>query len=161
MKVFKNGCNGGGDGKSLLEMGRTGMGGVVSIMGGWEIYSWERGANPVILWKPSILSTTLLVQILSTPLPTSLSPPTPTPNALSVVIFLRRNRWSWYIWCTFLLNYNMDLHMSRLGTLVPEGPWYWVYATRHQFYWGLTHTFFYWYSDLISHTKTHSTLRDQ
>ena len=54
MKVFKNGCNGGGDGKFLLEMGRTGMGGVVSIMGEWEIfkaflYSGERGANPVIL----------------------------------------------------------------------------------------------------------------
>ena len=143
------------------------MGGVVSIMGGWEIfkvflYSWERGANPVILWRPSILPAPLPVQILSIPLPTSLSPPTPTPNALSVVIFLRLNRWSWYIWCTFLLNYNMDLHMSRPGTLVPEGPWYGVYATRHQFNWGLTHNmFFYWCFDLISHTNTHSTLRDQ
>ena len=112
--------------------------------------------------KTPFIAYPLPGQILSTPVPTSLPPPTPTPNALSVVIFLRLNRWSWHIWCTILLNDNMDLHMSRLGTLVPEGPWYGVYAARHQFYWGLTHNmFFYWYSDLISHTNTHSTLRGQ
>ena len=32
----------------------------------------------------------------------------------------------------------MDLHISSLGTLVPEGTWCVFYATRHQVYWGLT-----------------------
>ena len=35
---------------------------------------------------------------------------------------------------------NIDLHMSSLGSLVPEGPWCVFYAIRHQVYWGLTHT---------------------
>ena len=33
----------------------------------------------------------------------------------------------------YLLNGTMDLHMSGLGTLVPEGPCGMFYATRHQF----------------------------
>ena len=56
----------------------------------------------------------------------------------------------------YLLNDDMDIHLSSYGTLVPEGPWCVFYATRLQGYWGLTHIkVFYWYSDLISHTQTH------
>ena len=55
-------------------------------------------------------------------------------------------------------NVIMDLHMFSLGTLVPEGPWCVFLAKRHQVYWGLTHiVVFCWHSDLISHTKTHTT----
>ena len=41
--------------------------------------------------------------------------------------------------------------MLSLGTIVPEGSWCVFYAR------GLTHNvIFYWYSDLISHTQTHT-----
>ena len=54
-----------------------------------------------------------------------------------------------------LLHDNMDLHMSSLGTLVPQGPWSVFHAKRCQVYWGLIgNVVFYWYSDLISHTHT-------
>ena len=65
------------------------------------------------------------------------------------------------------LNDIMDLYMSNLDILVPKHHWYVFYATRRQVYWGLTHMVFCWYSDLISHTRTHahtktySTLRGQ
>ena len=52
--------------------------------------------------------------------------------------------------------YILDLHMSSLGTLVPEEPWCAFYATRHQVYWGLTHVDSCWYSNLLSHTRTHT-----
>ena len=78
-------------------------------------------------------------------------------TVLSVVLFLWQNEWSRHTWCAILLNDNMDLHMSSLGTLVPEGPWCVFYVTRRQVYWGLTHVVvFYWYSDLISRTQTHT-----
>ena len=48
--------------------------------------------------------------------------------------------WSHDIWCAILLNDNIELHMSTLGSLVPEGPSCVFYAIRHQVYWGLTHT---------------------
>ena len=87
--------------------------------------------------------------------PTSMSPPNPNHTALSVVTFLRLNGWSCHIFCAILLNDNMDLYMSSLGTLVPEGAWCVFYATRRQVYWGLTdNVVFYWYSYLISHTQT-------
>ena len=51
----------------------------------------------------------------------------------------------------------MDLQMSNLVILVTERPWYMVYATRRNIYWGLAHNVvFCWYSDLISHTHTHT-----
>ena len=98
-----------------------------------------------------------LFQILLTPTPTSLSPPNPTPTARSVVMCLWLNGWSRHNWCTILLNDDMDLYMSSLCTLVPEGPWCVFYATKRQGYWGLTHNVvFYWYSDLILHTHTNT-----
>ena len=102
-----------------------------------------------------------LFQILSNPLsPASLSPPTSTPTVLSVVLLLWLNGWSCHIWCAILLNDNMNLHMSSLGTLIPEGPWCVFYATRHKVYWDLTYNVvFYWYSDLIpqTHKRTQHT----
>ena len=65
------------------------------------------------------------------PLPCHLQPPAP-------LLFLRLNWWLRHIWCAVLLNDIMDLHMSSLGTLVPEGPWCVFYATKRQVYWGLT-----------------------
>ena len=94
-------------------------------------------------------------------------PQTPTPTVVSVALFLWLNGWWCHIWCAVLLNDNMDLNMSSLGTIVLEGPWCVFYATRHQIYLGLTrNVVFYWYSDLISHdthdthmhAHTHSTL---
>ena len=45
--------------------------------------------------------------------------------------------------------------MFSLGTLVPEGSWYVLYAKGIKFteIWNMV---FYWYSDLISHTQTHT-----
>ena len=133
------------------------------IMGGWAIFkvslhSWQRDANPPIFWRPPYIAYPPFFQILYIPFPpNSLSPPTPTPTGLSVVLFLWINGWSSHVWCAILLNYNMDLHMSGLCTLVPEGPWCVFYVTRRQVYWGLTHVVvFYWYSDLISRTQTHT-----
>ena len=98
-------------------------------------------------------------QVFSNPSPhTSLSPPTPTPTVLSVVLFLWLNGWSQHIWCAILLNDNMDLNMSSLGTLVPERPWCVFFATRIQVYWGLTQCGFLlviWFD--ITHTNTHYT----
>ena len=60
-------------------------------------------------------------------------------------------------WCAVLLSI-MDLCMSSLGTLVPEGPWGVFYATRCQVYWGLTHSvvllLILWFD--ITHTNTHT-----
>ena len=134
-----------------------------------EQHSWKRGPNPLFYEDPPILSTPLFFQILSTfPLPPFLSPPTPTPTALPVVLFLWLNVWLCHIWCAILLNDIMDLHMLSLGTFVPERLWCALHATRDQVYWGLTHNVvFCWYSDLTSHThkhthkKTYSTLTGQ
>ena len=101
-----------------------------------------------------------LFQILPNPPPTFLSSPTPSPTFLSVVLFLWLNGWSHHIWYAILLNDDMDLHMSNLGTLLPEGSSCVFYAIRDQVYWGLRHNVvFYWCSDLISHTQTRKLTR--
>ena len=61
-----------------------------------------------------------------------------TPSVPSVVLFFWLNGWLRHIWCAILLNDNMDLNMSSLCTLVPEGPWCVFCATRSQVYWVLT-----------------------
>ena len=122
------------------------------LAGNWHsrasIIVGKKGPNPYFMKTPYI--TYPLFQILSN-LPPSLSSPTPTLTALSVVLFLWLNGWSHHIYCATLFNV-MELHMSSLGNLVPEGPWCMFYALRCQVYWSLTHMVFCWYSDLISHT---------
>ena len=91
-------------------------------------------------------------------LPPSLLSSTPTPIALSVVLFLWLNGRSHNNWCAILLNNIMDLHMSSLGALTPEGPWCIFYAIGHQFCWGLIHNVSFagtvlWFD--ITHTNTH------
>ena len=119
-------------------------------------HSWQKCPNPAyfIMKTPLYCLTPLFFRFCPTsPL---LSPQTPTPIALSVVLFFWPNEWSRHIWCDILLNDIMDPHISNLGTSVPEGPWCVFYATRPQVFWGLIHVIFCWYSDLISHTQTHT-----
>ena len=106
------------------------------------------------------------IQILSntphfpvTPCYTPLLAPNPNPHPTVIYVV----RFLCYFCCpvcylfAILLNDNMDLHMLSLGTLVSEGPWFVFYATRHQVYRGLAHNmFFYWCSNLISHTHKHT-----
>ena len=115
--------------------------------------------SPLILWRPPhphYITYPHLFNFVQPALP-SLSPPTPTPTDLSVVLFLWLNGWSRHIWCAFLPNDIMDLHLSSLGTLV-----------KRQAYWDLTHKFFtstligyHTHTHTHMHTKTHRTLRDQ
>ena len=95
--------------------------------------------NP-ILWRPPYFSNTVQ------PISSFLLSPIATPTALSVVLFLWLNGWSCHIRCTILLNDIMDLHMMTLCNLILEEPWWVLYETRCQVYWGMTHT-----------TKTHNT----
>ena len=81
-----------------------------------------------------------------------------TGGPLQLYLFLWLNGWSRHVWYAILLNVFMNLRMSILGTLVPEGPWCVFHATRHHLHWGL----FFWYSDLIldtTHTHTHTHTR--
>ena len=121
------------------------------------IPSWQRTANPRrINWRPlprPMLPTTLFFKFWPTLPPTYLSPPNPTPTVLSVALFLSLNGLSCHISCANLRNDNMVLHISTLGTLVAEGPWYVFFATRHQVYWGLAQCVLLviWFN--ITHTK--------
>ena len=100
-------------------------------------------------------------QILSNP---PLSPPTPTPTVLSVVLSLWLNGWSRHIWCAILLNDNRDLHMSSLGTLVPEGSRCAFYATKQgvkvpevwHILWFFTGTQILYQTHTHTHTHTHT-----
>ena len=87
--------------------------------------------------------------------------PTHTRTVLSVLLFLFLNGWSGHIWCAISLNDNMDLHISSLGTLVPEGPWCVFYATRCQVYWDLKNNVVFTGTLIGYHThkntQTHTT----
>ena len=97
------------------------------IMGEWEIFriflcSCLRGATPYFI-KTSLYPPFFFKFCPTNPPP----PPTPLPCHLQpplhcfIVLCLWLNGWSCHIWCAILLN-NMNLHMSSLGTLVPQGP---------------------------------------
>ena len=134
----------------------------------WEFFkvslnSWQRGVNPLILGRPPPPPSYIAYPTLPAPFsrfcppPTSLSPPTLISTVLSVFIFLWLSGWLHHIWCAILLNDNMHLHKSSLGTLVPEEPWCVFYSTRHQVDWGLTQCGFllvHWFD--ITHTQTHT-----
>ena len=107
--------------------------------GGTEVLTPFFMKTPYIAYSDSCFK---FCPTLSSPLPQFLSPPPATPRVLSVVLFLLLNGWSRHIWCAVLLNNNMDLHMSSLDNLVPEGPYCCVfYATRRRVCWGLTRFF--------------------
>ena len=155
MKFSKSACNR-GDGKFL-----QGMRGSQEWRERWEIfkvlYIVGRGVLTLLFYEDPLYCLTHPFSKFCPPppptTPTSLPPRTHSPTALSVVMFLWLNGWSHHIWCVILVNNDMDLYMSSLGTLVPEGPWCLFYATRRQIYRSLTHNVvFYWYSDLISNT---------
>ena len=119
------------------------------LLEGQNLHSWQRGSN--LRWFIPPFSK--FVQLSC-----SLLPPTRTSTAVDVVLFL-----GWMgehdIWCAILLNDVMDLHMSSLGTLVPEGPWCVFYARRHQVYWGLkimpfANTFIWYHTHGNTHTYT-------
>ena len=159
MRFFKNGCNG-WEWKFLLEIGGRRVGWFYNGRDGKFLKSLcivSRGLQtPIFYEDPLYCLPPPFFQIIPPP-PTSLSLPTPNPSVLYVVLFLWLNGLSRHIWCSILLNDNMDLRMSSLGTLVLEGPWCVFYATRRQVYGGLTHNVvFYCYSDLISHTQKHT-----
>ena len=163
MIFFKNGYNGGG-GRWELFTRKGGRG------RGWEIFkgslhSWQRAANPLLNEDPSCIGyhPPPFFQFLSTTTttPNFLSPPTPTPTVFPVDLFLWLNGWSHHIWCAIFLNDNLDLHMLSLDTLVPEGPWFVFYATKHQDYWGLAHNVVFTGTLIITCTNTHSTRRGQ
>ena len=140
---------GGGDGKFLK-----------------ALYIVDRGLlTPYLMKTPPVLATTPppFFQFLSTTTttPNFLSPSTPTPTVFPVDLFLWLNGWWHHIWCAIFLNDNLDLHMLSLDTLVPEGPWFVFYATKHQDYWGLAHNVVFTGTLIITCTNTHSTRRGQ
>ena len=101
--------------------------------------------------KTPLHCLTDLFQILFNP--PSLSLPTPTLNALFVVLFLWLNGWSCRIWFTFSI---LWIYICRALVPCTRRTLIVFYATRHQVYWGLTHDVVScWYFDLISHTHTH------
>ena len=89
-----------------------------------------------------------LFQTLSTTtppqFPCDIQPPPPLFFLLSC-FFSWMGDWLHHIWCVILLNDNIDLHMSSLVSLVPEGLCFLhqkecvFYAIRHQVYWGQIH----------------------
>ena len=106
--------------------------------GGMEIHTVGWGVLTLLFYEDPLYCLPAFFKFCPTSTTTSLSPPTPTPTVLSIMD-------------------NMDLHMSSLATLVPEGSWCVFYATRHQVNWGLIHEVFYWWSDLITHKHTQHT----
>ena len=139
----------------------------MAVMGGIRC----RGVlTPLFYEDPPILPTPLYSNFVQHPPfpchPLLHTPVAPNPNPHPTVIYVVR--FLCYFCCpvcylfAILLNDNMDLHMLSLGTLVSEGQWCMFYATRHQVYRGLTHMFFYWYSNITyTHANSHSTLRGQ
>ena len=88
--------------------------------------SWQSVPNLPILWRPLLLPTPLL-QIWSKP---PSFPENSTPTAFFVTLLIWLNLQLQHIWCVFLVNDIVDIHMSSLGTLVPEEPCCVYYATR-------------------------------
>ena len=135
MRFFKNDCNV-GDGWFYLYIVHWGV------------------LNPHFMKTPPMLPSPFF-EILSNPIHFPVFS-NPTPTVFSVVLFLWQNEWSRHIWCAILLNDNTDLHMSSLGTLVPEGPWCVFYVTRRQVYWGLTHNVVFTGTLIWYHTHKHT-----
>ena len=138
---------------------RWGGRGVGFKIGGWEIFkvslhSWQRSASPPILWRHLYIAyPSPFFKFCPFLLP---------PYFLSCFFGWMDDHTKFDV--PFYLIIIMDLHMSSLGgTLVPEEPWRVFYAKSVKFNEAWPMWFFYWYSDLTSHTgkhtNTHSTLR--
>ena len=101
----------GGIGNFSCKWVETGIGGV------------HNGEDEKFLKSVSMVSKRVLTPyFMKTPVycqPFPLSPPTPTPTVLSVVLFLWLNGWSRHIWCAVLLNHIMDL-WSMYGSNKPS-----------------------------------------
>ena len=127
------------------------------IMGGWEIFevllhSWQRGANPLILWRPPYIAYLPFFKCCPPP-PTQLSCHLQLPPPL---FFLLSCFFSWmgdHTTFDVLFHDNIDLHMSSLGSLVPEGPWC-VLSNRASSLLR-SDTYNLGQIHLISHTQTH------
>ena len=98
--------------------------GVGFIMGDGDflksLYILGRGVLTPLFYEdpPYCLLPSFSNFVQPTPPPTSLSPSNASPTVPFVDLFLWLNGWSCHIWCVILLNDNMDIHMSSLGTLV-------------------------------------------
>ena len=101
----------------------------------------------------------LFVKILSNS--PCLQPLTPNPKYL-FLLFVSLGEWviAPHLMCYFTLIWLdiMDLHMSSLGTLVPEGPCCVFYATRYQVYWNLIPCVFFASTLICYHTQTHKDI---
>ena len=86
-------------------------------------HSWQRGPNP-IFYEETPIAYPPFSNFVQPPLPPFPFRSNPHPHCYSpsVVLFLWLNVLSRHIWCAILLNDIMDLQMSSLGILVPEGP---------------------------------------
>ena len=137
MRFFKNGCNGGGDRKFLLEMEGTRNRGVGFIMGGWglfkvSLHTWQRGANPPILWRPTLLPTPLFFKFC----PTHSSPPLPCHLQMPAPLYLLLT--CFFGWMGDHATFDVLFYlMIWIYTYQALGPWCVFHATR----WGLTHNF--------------------
>ena len=95
-------------------------------MGRWEVslHSWQRGANPLISWRPPTLPMSpSFFKILSKnppPTPTSRSPPTLTPTALYLVMFLWLNKWSCHIWLMCYFTYYLIIWVYTCQASLPK-----------------------------------------
>ena len=145
-------------------------GGVGFIIEGWEVslHSSQKGANLLILWRPPptpppppILPTSpSIFQILSTlpppPLPCHLQPPPP-------LLFLFSCFFGWvgdhatFNVLFYLMIKWISICMSSLGTLYKKDLDVCFMQQGVSFTEVWHNVVFYWYSDLISHTQTHTT----
>ena len=132
------------------------MGGRQEWGGGWFyngadgkffLRTWQRDANPIILWRPPYIASPPFLKFCPpstpAPLPFPLQPP---PH---------------FLWCAISLDGNMDLYMSSLGTLVPGGAWCVFYATKRRAYCGLTHSVVSTGPLVWFHTHTHTHANTQ
>ena len=117
MRFFKNGSNGGS--KTFARNGEKREGGF--ILEGYKTFKVSILKSTIFYEDLPYVTYPLFSKFCPSYLPhTSLSPAIFTDR--SVVLFLWLNGWQCKMWCVILLNDNMDLHISRLGSLASEGP---------------------------------------
>ena len=99
---------------------------------------------------------------MKTPLYWLILPPflqLPPPLFFLLSCFFWLNKWSCHVWCAILLNGDMNLHISSLGTLVPKGDWFVFYATillRSNAECGFLLVLWFSITHMQTHTHTHT-----